>query len=367
MQTSGVESIHASAIGVTRFVAPGPTSRSRHRRRPTPARSPPPCGRRPARGAPGRAGRTSRGRTRRTRQDRAARDPERDAHALVLERAKDGVGAEHPRHGAQTLEHLDVRPHLGQQLEHGVGERSACPDARPAAPPPTARSSVRAADRRWSPSASSSDRVRSIAAGSAMPKPARSSGAARAGTNSPGPRPRATRGDARRRAPRWAAASVERLKSCASVTTRRDRLRSTQPDERLPDGAVLDGMPPSARARRRRRARQALDEPTAVSRPCFAAALKNARSTAAAATRSPTAPNTATSPAGPRGTRGRATRGRGRPSAPRPPARAGSRRGSRRPCGTRRASRAVTDGRSASSRRRRTGGAGRRARASAAR
>ena len=99
MQTSGVESIHASAIGVTRFVAPGPEVAKA-----TPTR-------------PGRArvalghvtgallvarehvadGRAASDRVV-ERQDRAAREPEDDVDALGLEGAEDRVGAVHPYH-----------------------------------------------------------------------------------------------------------------------------------------------------------------------------------------------------------------------------------------------------------------------------
>ena len=66
MQTSGVESIQASAIGVTRFVAPGPGRRDRDADPPGRARvALAPCGRRPARGGRARAARSCRARSRR--------------------------------------------------------------------------------------------------------------------------------------------------------------------------------------------------------------------------------------------------------------------------------------------------------------
>ena len=65
MHTSGAASIHASAIGVTRFVAPGPEVAIATRGVPTRGRTPPPCGLRPARGGRGRGARWYPGRTRR--------------------------------------------------------------------------------------------------------------------------------------------------------------------------------------------------------------------------------------------------------------------------------------------------------------
>ena len=95
-QTSGVESIHASAIGVTRLVAPGPGGGERDA---GPARRT--C---VALGHVARAllvpgedvahGRPAGDRVV-DRQDRPAGDAEDDLDALGLERAEDGVGAEH--------------------------------------------------------------------------------------------------------------------------------------------------------------------------------------------------------------------------------------------------------------------------------
>ena len=96
MQTSGVESIHASAIGVTRFVAPGPGRRDRDPDLPGRARvalGHVPCALLVAgEHVPHR--RAARDRVV-GRQDRAARNPEGDVDAFVLERAQDRVRAEH--------------------------------------------------------------------------------------------------------------------------------------------------------------------------------------------------------------------------------------------------------------------------------
>ena len=94
MQTSGVESIQASAIGVTRFVAPGPGRGDRDADPPGRARvalghvagALLVAGEHVAHGRPAREGVVR-------RQDRAAGEAEDDVDALGLERAQDRVGA----------------------------------------------------------------------------------------------------------------------------------------------------------------------------------------------------------------------------------------------------------------------------------
>src|SRR3972149_3683498 len=133
MQTSGVESIQASAIGVTRFVAPGPdvaiaTPTLPEARAEPPALCPPP---RPRRGprdpTPPRGTRVPLSHVPRPllvagqhmahrraaregivqRQDGTTRNAEADLDALRLERAKDRVGAEHS-HRSTTFRDVPV-------------------------------------------------------------------------------------------------------------------------------------------------------------------------------------------------------------------------------------------------------------------
>ena len=95
-QTSGVESIHASAIGVTRLVAPGPGGRERDAGATGCARVA--LGHVPgALLVPGEDVPHARAAGERVvdREDRPAGEPERDVDALGLERPQDRVCAVH--------------------------------------------------------------------------------------------------------------------------------------------------------------------------------------------------------------------------------------------------------------------------------
>ena len=120
-QTSGVESIHASAIGVTRLVAPGPGGCERDAGAgPTPARSPRPCALRPARGGRVRAGASSRARARR----RSAGSRRREARRRRRRpRPRGSAGRRRRRsrsHGSGR--NSTSRAGGGHQVEHDVHE-----------------------------------------------------------------------------------------------------------------------------------------------------------------------------------------------------------------------------------------------------
>ena len=222
------------------------------------------------------------------RQDRAARDPERDVDALVLERAQDRVGAEHAGHRSTpppskcSTSVRDCR----QQLDHRVGEARACRGRVPlrSAASPTARSSVRDAERRFRPSASISDAVSSIAGriddaeagdvvGVALRRARRRRGRRRAATRArPWP---ASRRDA-------AAASTSASTRCASVTITSSDVGIARAGGRAPRRASASSTSsPSQRARSAATAaRHVVESPTAATRPRRDAAQLNARATA---------------------------------------------------------------------------------------
>ena len=158
-------------------------------------RSPPPCGRRPARGARARGGRVVPARDRVVdRQDRAAGQAEDDVDALGLERAQDRVGSVHP----SSLGELHVGAGRRHQREHRVDEvprrrrRAVAVDvggAQPAGervPTSPARASGAAA-RSPRPSPSISEAASSIPLGLATPCPAMSGAEPCVGPNTPGP------------------------------------------------------------------------------------------------------------------------------------------------------------------------------------
>ena len=175
------------------------------------------------------------------------------------------------------VEVLDVGARLRQQVDHGVGEaagvvaaRSRC--GRP--PVPTARSSVRDAARRFSPSASISDAVSSMPSRIDDAEAARAPTASHApGANTPGPlvRQPARARPMRREPAKCAAASVDgRRRRCASVTTTSSALRLlAQPHERLAERRA----PRPAMPRQRRLlvldggAPRRVESPTATTRP----------------------------------------------------------------------------------------------------
>ena len=102
------------------------------------------------------------------RQDRAARDAERDVDAFRLERAEHRVGAEHRSRHRHTSSKCStsVRACGSSAITASVNDCvSRVPPLRRAAAATTARSSVRDAARRFSPSASISDVASSIAFG----------------------------------------------------------------------------------------------------------------------------------------------------------------------------------------------------------
>ena len=353
------------------------TSRSRRRPCRTRARSPRPCGPRPARGGRARGGRSCRARTRRSAAGSRRPGSRTRRRRPRLERAQDRVGAEHPRHAPRPPRtcSTSVRASGSSASTASVnGARAAAPSRRGAARDRTLERPRRRAAleplREQQRQRSAASRV-----GSATPKPARSSGVARARREEPRARPRAaTR--ARRVAgepARCAAASVTRLERArASVTIDVEVARRlAQPDERLAEAAALDDACPPQRACSRvddADATPARSRPPSRGRAC-AAALKNARSTALARRRGAHgAERRATSPRSPsvhaRDAPHELQVGLHASNAGSCGRRDEDRVGAR---GTRRASRAGAGGRSASSPRRRTAGALRRARASAAR